>query len=345
MIKRVPGGLHQLTFSEIKQIAGRAGRYRSAAQPESKGNNFRGAEENVGYVSCLEDVDLPKIREALTKEPPPITAAGILPPEGAVTKFAAYFPSSVPFQYIVKRLIEVSQVSPLFYMCDPDGQLENCQIIDAVKGLTIEDRLTLIAAPLFLRDDQGRMAARAFATCMAEHTNGRLLDLPELNLEILEQPVSGSKEYLHELESLHKSVILYSWLSFRVGGVFTDRTLAAHVKELVEERMIRALTEFSANKKLRRDSSLRRQIALQKQIKDQSQMMSESDVDSSANGATDDDASDHVSERVPDVASEEASDDVSDDISEENTPDDAWTEAAAQENNLERPMPKEGGAV
>ena len=123
------------------------------------------------------------------------------------------------------------------------------------------------------------MAARAFATCMAEHTNGRLLDLPELNLEILEQPVSGSKEYLHELESLHKSVILYSWLSFRVGGVFTDRTLAAHVKELVEERMIRALTEFSANKKLRRDSSLRRQIALQKQIKDQSQMMSESDID------------------------------------------------------------------
>jgi ATP-dependent RNA helicase SUPV3L1/SUV3 len=71
---------------------------------------------------------------------------------------------------------------------------------------------------------------------------------------------------------------LYSWLSFRFGGIFTDRTLAAHVKELVEERMIRALTEFSANKKLRRNASLKRQIALQKQNLDQMRIISDEDL-------------------------------------------------------------------
>ena len=303
-------------------------------------------------MTCLEDVDLPKIREALAKEPPPITAAGIFPPEGAVTKFSAYFPSSVAFQYVIKRLLDVSQVNPLFFLCDPDGQLENCRVIDVVKGLTVEDKMVLMAAPLFMRDEQGRLAARAFATCMAEHTNGRLLDIPELNLEILEQPVSGSKEYLHELESLHKSVILYAWLSFRVSGVFTDRTLASHVKELVEERMVRALTEFSANKKLRKDSSLRRQIALQKQIQEQSQIMAEANIDSfamstdsepaSANGSTDDDAPDHVSESTSYAASEDTSDIVSQDASDENTSNDAWAEASAKEDNMERPVPKEG---
>jgi ATP-dependent RNA helicase SUPV3L1/SUV3 len=107
------------------------------------------------------------------------------------------------------------------------------------------------------------------AECVAQSSHGRLLDLSTLNLEILEQGVSGAKEYLRELERLHKALILYLWLGYRFGGIFTDRTLATHVKGLVEERMMRALTEFSVNKKLRRDSSLKRQIALQKQQAEQ----------------------------------------------------------------------------
>lgn len=316
-------------MSEIKQIAGRAGRYRSAAQTENKGKKANSDEENVGLVTSLEEIDLPQIREALASEPPPITAAGLFPPDPAIQKFSAYFPRNTPFQYILKRLIELTQVSPLFFMCDPQSQFENAGVIDTVEGLRIEDQLALMAAPMHLRDIKGVEASRAFSKCIAEHSNGRLLDIPELNLEILEKPVSGDKQYLHELEILHKSVILYAWLSFRIGGVFTDRTLASHVKELVEERMVRALTEFSANKKLRKDASLRRQIALQKQIQEQNRVMSEANIDSAAAGglassnvthsSVPDEAPDHVSENAPkDV---EASDDVAEeDEASENDP-------------------------
>lgn len=221
-------------------------------------------------------------------EPPPLAAAGIIPPDPVYQRFAAYFPPGVPLEYIIKRLAEVSQTHPLFFMCDTRPQLENAEVIDTVSGLQFEDQLTFMAAPIQTRDIASRDAAIAFLRCVAEHSGGRLLDIPDLNLEILEQPVSGNKEYLHELEILHKSVILYSWLGYRFGGVFTDRTLAAHVKELVEERMVRALTEFSANKKLRKDASLRRQIALQKQIQEHKRLLAEADIDSlDGQGASD----------------------------------------------------------
>ena len=196
LVKRLPGGLKRLSVPEIKQIGGRAGRYRSAADTKTKGKKPNEEEENVGLVTSLEEVDLPYIHEALASEPPPITTAGIFPPEPIFHRFAPYFPPSVPFQYIIKRLLEVSHVSPLFFMCDPIGQLENCDVIDTVEGLGIDDQLTLMAAPLHTRDRMGRDSARSFAMCIAENSNGRLLDIPELNLEILEKPVSGDKSYL-----------------------------------------------------------------------------------------------------------------------------------------------------
>ncbi|KAA8650417.1 ATP-dependent RNA helicase SUV3 [Aspergillus tanneri] len=276
LVKRTPAGLVRLTVPEIKQIGGRAGRYRSAEQ-QGKKKSAEKEEPNVGLVTSLEEVDLPYIEQAMSIEPPPLAAAGLLPPDSVYQKFAAYFPRDVPLEYIIKRMLEVAQSNPLFFMCDPKNQLENAEIIDSVSGLRIQDQLILIAAPMHTQDAASRRAGCAFAQCVAEHSAGGLLDIPELNLEILEEPVSGKKEYLHKLEIVHKSVILYAWLSFRFGGVFTDRTLAAHVKEMVEERMIRALTEFSANKKLRKDASLRRQIALQKQIEEHKRLLSDVD--------------------------------------------------------------------
>lgn len=230
-------------------------------------------------MTSLEEVDLPYIQQAMNFEPPPLTAAGIIPPDPVIQHFSNYFPSNVPFQYIVKRLMAISQVHPLFFMCDPLSQLEAAEIIDSVPGLSIDDQLVFMAAPIYAKDPRTKRVCRAFAKCVAEQSGGRLLDIPELNLEILEQPVSGKKEYLHELEILHKSIILYSWLSYRLGGIFTDRTLASHVKELVEERMVRALTEFSANRKLRKDASLRRQIALQKQMHEQKRLLAEAGIE------------------------------------------------------------------
>lgn len=273
MVKRTPKGLFRLTVPEIKQIGGRAGRYRVADGKEGTEDG-----ETVGRVTSLEDIDLPYIQQAMRIEPPPLTTAGIVPPDAVFQKFAAYFPRSVPFEYLIKRIMEISQLDPMFFLADVTGQLDNAAVIDTVNGLQLQDQLTLMAAPMETRTTSSRNVACALADCVAENSDGRLLDIPHLNLEILEQPVSGTKEYMHELEGLHRSIILYSWMSFRFGGIFTDRTLAAHAKELVEERMVRALTEFSANKNLRKDASLKRQIAMQKQMTQREQIKATADL-------------------------------------------------------------------
>ncbi|KAJ5546509.1 hypothetical protein N7494_004094 [Penicillium frequentans] len=279
LIKRTPAGLIRLTVPEIKQIGGRAGRYRPASATNSSQDGA-----NVGLVTCLEEVDLPYIREAMHTEPPPLRGAGILPPGFAFEKFSFYFPRNVPFEYLLKRVLEIAQMNRLFFMCNTESQQEACQVLDGVDGLSVTDQLFLIAAPLETRNLALRDVTLAFAECIASNTQGRLLEIPYLNLEILEKPVSGSKDYMYELEGLHKAIILYLWLSYRFGGVFTDRTLATHIKTLTEERLMRALTEFSANKHLRKDASLKRQIALQKQIMSQQSLIHEEDMVSPEHG-------------------------------------------------------------
>jgi hypothetical protein len=79
---------------------------------------------------------------------------------------------------------------------------------------------------------------KALARCVADQSGGKLLDIKEIKLELLDQPVDvENKEYLRELENLHCALTLYLWLSYRFAGVFRSQALAFHVKSLLEERI------------------------------------------------------------------------------------------------------------
>ncbi|EER24183.1 Helicase conserved C-terminal domain containing protein [Coccidioides posadasii C735 delta SOWgp] len=283
VIKRSPVGLERLSVSQVKQIGGRAGRYRSVADAMDKSKPSKRSEEdqNVGFVTCLEDVDLPHIQKCLRAEAEPINAAGILPQDSMITAFTDHFPSDTPFRYLLQRLWNVSQTHPRFFMCDLHSS-DVQEILDDVPGLSVTDKLVFLSAPTSTADPTSALTLKAFATCVAQHKSGALLDIPELHLEILDVPVSGNKNYLRSLESLHRSLVLYLWLSFRIGGIFTDRTLATHVKELVEMKMDRALTEFSANSKLTKSAILRKQAALLKKgLLEEAEEIQEVDFDPS----------------------------------------------------------------
>lgn len=226
----------------------------------------------MGFVTSLEDVDLYYIREALRVEPPPLVAAGILPPDDIIRRFSSYFSANTPLPFMLQRLHSISEVNPRYFLCDIKDQCATGEVVDHVDNMSIADRLIFMASPTSARDGALTPVVQAFARCVAEHRSGSLMNIPELDIDILDEPVSSAKGYMRSLESFHRAIVLYLWLSYRCGGVFTDRTLATHVKGLVEERMDRALTEFSANRKLRTESSLQRQLALQKQIQEREMM-------------------------------------------------------------------------
>ncbi|KAL1906988.1 RNA helicase [Sporothrix stenoceras] len=213
-----------LTVPEVKQIGGRAGRFRTAAaaiksdssknasdkaatpSPERSeqfspstaagtdvgtdvGTNTGGGAAKKwgtpGFVTTLDDEDLDIIDEAFQTEAPPLKAAGIQPPIFAIEQFARYFSPDTPFSFILSRMRELAQTSELFQLCNPKEMIEVADIIHPFP-MSVQDRCIFLAAPTSLRDPGFRSVLEAFARCVSEMRGGALLDIQELDLEILD---------------------------------------------------------------------------------------------------------------------------------------------------------------
>ncbi|KAK5745904.1 RNA helicase [Elasticomyces elasticus] len=269
-----------LSIADIKQIGGRAGRYRTAQfnakvgadsldlasvkgdSPVEVSATSDTEPENVGLVTTLEAFDFPIIAAAMTAEPEPIRTAGLFPPASVLERFSSYFPPGTPFSYILMRLHELSQVHSRFHLCGLREQIWIADLIEPVQGLTISDRNVICSAPASKSEDMFRTLLPAYAKCIATQTGGGILEIPELPLEVLEAEVSASREYLRSLERLHKGVVTYLWLSYRFAGIFTTRALAHHVKGLVEGRIEEVLGRFSFSEVQRRKMAEMRERAM-----------------------------------------------------------------------------------
>lgn len=301
-----------LTVPEVKQIGGRAGRYRTAAaaiKSDTADENKNATTPKTdgqappvgaaakkwgapGYVTTLEDEDLTIVRDAFQGEAPPLQTAGIQPPTFAVEQFARYFPPDTPFSFILTRMRELAKVSGLFQMCTPKEMIEVCDIIQPYR-MTVYDRCIFMAAPVSLRDPGQREVIMAFARCVSEMRGGALLDIPEINLEILDVADAndypgGPSKYLLGVEALHKAITLYLWLSYRYVGVFSSQQLAFHVKALVEAKIKAYLDNltFVPERRRQRAEALRK-MAKQREKRDdgKKQMLLEGDEDAAEVGS------------------------------------------------------------
>ena len=274
-----------LEAPQIKQVGGRAGRYRTAQEAEGEplaDTALSRATQNLGLITTLEEPDLSIVRKAMHADPEPIMSAGIFPPTDILMDFAAFFPPDTSFSYIMMRLHELSLIHPRYKLCSLREQIGIADTIQPVKGLTVKDRIILCASPCDTRDKNVQMVITAFARCIGEKRSGALLDIPELELEILDEEMTVEGRYLERLEVLHKALILYLWLSYRFTGVFESQKMAFYVKGLVEERIDKMLTEFSASAEIQRMIQRKRKQALarvqQMQSEEQTEQESETVV-------------------------------------------------------------------
>ncbi|TPX10531.1 uncharacterized protein E0L32_008581 [Thyridium curvatum] len=247
-----------LSVPEVKQIGGRAGRFRTAAQ-EIKGaaaaQSAAAAATTAttppaappakrwgtpGFVTTLEDEDLASVQTAFETEAPPIKTAGLYPPTFVIERFSSYFPPHTPLSFILLRLREMARLSSHFQLCRFDDMIEVADLIQPYP-MSIFDRCVFLSAPVSLRDWGQRDVLRAFAECVSSLNGGHLLDIKEIDLEMLDRnrddPELKDGQYLRRLESLHKAITLYLWLSYRYNGVFQSQDLAFHVKSLVEDKI------------------------------------------------------------------------------------------------------------
>lgn len=273
MVKFNGARFESIEAAHIKQIAGRAGRYRTATQSEGNAGQLKEDRDdsetslhmpapNLGLVTTFESADLPILRKAMQSELDPIMSAGIFPPTNVLMRFATYFPPSTSFSYILLRLNELSLRHPRYHLCILKDQIAIADVIQQVPNLSIQDRIIFCAAPVPVRHANMASTLAAFARCVGCNSSGALLDIPEIPLDILDEPIKADREYMARLESLHKALILYLWLSYRFAGVFINQAMAFHVKRLVEERIDKMLVEYSSSPAIRERIKRMREEAL-----------------------------------------------------------------------------------
>ncbi|KAL9714636.1 RNA helicase [Leucoagaricus gongylophorus] len=149
-----------LSVSQIKQIAGRAGRYRHSLAGEKPG----------GYVTTLKPEDLPVLREALAHpSTPAISHAYIGPTVETLAAIApALSPSSEPVDLETAQMAHVYTALPpssVYKHCHKARLSEICTWIEAQsKGeFTWQDKLRFMFIPIPWRDRVGVQAAEEMA--------------------------------------------------------------------------------------------------------------------------------------------------------------------------------------
>ncbi|KJZ74547.1 hypothetical protein HIM_06143 [Hirsutella minnesotensis 3608] len=250
-------GLRRLTAPELRQIGGRAGRYRTAAN--ANGTTAESSEPRLGLVTTFIQSHIRQIGRMMQSRPRNIEKAAFFPPAGVIERFASYFPLGTPLSWILHCINATATVSPQYHLNIPRDILELADQLQDLP-LSIYDRLTFCHLPVSLRTagSTGLSVLRALATIVAEYRVGHILSIKEIPLEHLELDVdkfvgSGSKDtalaYLSSMEQLHVAINQYVWLSYRFAGMFPSRALAFHIRSLVEEKLIEALERMDFTKK------------------------------------------------------------------------------------------------
>ncbi len=265
-----------LTVPEVKQIGGRAGRFRSAARAVA-GDSSTAPPPMPGYITTMDPEDHDFIRSQFNKTAPPLQTAGILPPASVIERFHSYFPSGTPIGFVLSRLREMARLSPQFHMCNFSEAMAIADIIKPFK-LSVRDSCVLLHVPVNVRMPAQAMALRAFARCLSGSGSGHLLDFPEIDLEILDVPrPRGSgrdvTDYLQRLESLHMAITMYLWLSYRYQGVFQSQALAFEVKKRVTDKIAEHLENlgFVSSRQVKERQRLRKKAARLEQQKKQAE--------------------------------------------------------------------------
>ncbi|KAJ3037475.1 ATP-dependent RNA helicase supv3l1, mitochondrial [Rhizophlyctis rosea] len=203
-----------LSVSQMKQIAGRAGRFKTHF-PE-------------GAVTTLDKRDMGLLHRSMKTETPRILAAGLHPTLEQVEAFGATLPNE-PLAGLLARFEDVARLGGHYFLCNLAALHGIAELIESIP-LNLRDRFTFVQSPCPVRDTFVAACMLKFARC---HAEGREC-LMTADVISLPKSVPEGMDELRELESAHRGLILYLWLGQRFPETFTDLETASHLKRECE---------------------------------------------------------------------------------------------------------------
>ena len=235
-----------LSISQIKQIAGRAGRYGLHGQPG-------------GFVTTLHKEDIPALCRALATTAPPLSCAVLDPPGHWMEDVSQVLPLQASTQALLEVPSHVSGIRPPFRAALQIRLDQLSQFIDThAKDLLLSDKLLFKNCPIQWSDP---VALDALAQILRLYTNTIRVELdavlsvaPFMNvLKNVEGMMPDRakprvcKDALKHLEGLHKVLVLYLWLSFRNAMAFYHADKAYELKARVERALEWCLRQVSSH--------------------------------------------------------------------------------------------------
>ncbi|RDX47434.1 P-loop containing nucleoside triphosphate hydrolase protein [Lentinus brumalis] len=234
------GSMRVLSTSQIKQIAGRAGRF---------GLHDSDA---AGVVTTLHEPDLEIVRKALPAPFEPLQYARLHMSVETVTPIVRALPWDAKGATIGDVFLYVSKMAHMFEFQDVYEINDAMKTIDSFADcLTIPSRLIVQNSPCPWRDNYAVDGARAILEIYREKLQVRVEEalhrgrlLHKLNRALLLMQADGpapdsmtTVQVLNTLETVHKVLDLYLWFSYRYAVAFPDRKNAFDIRQLTELAM------------------------------------------------------------------------------------------------------------
>ncbi|GAA5856184.1 hypothetical protein JCM8547_000809 [Rhodosporidiobolus lusitaniae] len=274
----------RLPTPQIKQIAGRAGRYGvhtpispSAPDldaplppsPSAPSPSPAAAEEDspLGEATTLDAQDLPILREAMAQPTVQVTQASLSATPDDFRALSALLPPSTPMSRLFSLFRSITLTAPHYRSTGTESLAAVGDILTSVEPLSFSERFVFGSAPVNLRDAKVVEALREWAGSFAR---GEKVLVPRWaeekgvfdTLERVERVVEERKELaasdaldslsrrqaavftptaLQNLESYHRCLTLYLWLSYRLANIFCHQQEARELRQRVEKAIEAAL--------------------------------------------------------------------------------------------------------
>ncbi|GJJ11831.1 hypothetical protein Clacol_006069 [Clathrus columnatus] len=261
-----------LSLSQIKQIGGRAGRFGEA-----------GVEQ--GIVTCMSEEYMPILRKAFQKQTPMLSKAVMPFTSQTFIRMAEVLPSNYGLKDLYSLLYLGGNLGDHYVLPLSEQLRSGMDIVDRVgTGIRLAEKVLFIHCPVSWRVDE---EVHIMTKYMKRFMEGGAVDLKDclgsthlldsmktINDARLEQQENPSqrfeldtvrnKESLQVLETLHKVLLSYIWLSFRVPASFAQQPLAMELKEQTEA-CIQFVLEGIADRRLLRNLSSSQLVAVGEQ--------------------------------------------------------------------------------
>jgi ATP-dependent RNA helicase SUPV3L1/SUV3 len=241
------GGYINLSISTVKQISGRAGRY-----------GLHDGGDPGGTCTTLHDSDHPYLLKCLATPFAPLEFTRIGPTDLTVAAAANVLPPKASLSTIIEAHSCIGRI-PTFMRYATRSGLQVFDYVDRYWGdMNVSDRLMLLYAPVPWRDI---VTTGVIINFLNMHRTSMTVDFMEgikeydylKTMFIVEKDMADKKpphsniDIMMRLESFHKVIVFYLWMTFRSPVVYSEFAMVADLKERLEKVLNWCLEGLSKN--------------------------------------------------------------------------------------------------